>query len=84
MALVVIHDDDASQLVAAVSMQLQDKAAQARTLELIRARVRQFERRYNVASDDLHGAIDAGKLEETADVCQWILDYNLLLRAGEV
>jgi hypothetical protein len=83
MALAVPTAGNASERVAAILIQLLDEAAQARTIDHIRARVTEFERQYNVASQDLHAAIDAGKLEESHDVCEWLIDYELLLRAGE-
>ncbi len=47
----------------------------------LEARVAAAERRYNLSSDQIHAAIDAGTLEETLDVCNWILDYDLLERS---
>lgn len=48
----------------------------------VEARIQAFERRYGVASSDLHAAIESGELQETAEVCEWIIDYELLQRAA--
>ena len=50
-------------------------------LATLEVRVAMAERRYNLASDQIHAAIDAGKLEETLEVCNWIIDYDLLERS---
>ncbi len=47
----------------------------------LEARVALAEHRYHLVSHQIHDAIDAGTLEETPDVCNWILDYDLLERA---
>jgi hypothetical protein len=83
MARKVIPTDPIALSVARIEMQLQDRAQQAQNLELIRERVRQHEQRYNILSQDVHRAIDEGVLRETHEVCQWILDYNILVRLGE-
>lgn len=57
---------------------LRRHAAQIATLE---ARVALAECRYNLSSDQIHAAIDAGTLEETPDVCNWIIDHDLLERS---
>lgn len=52
------------------------------TLERLRARVEGFERRYGIPSAEVHAAIEAGRLRETDEVCDWILDDELV-RAAE-
>ncbi len=47
----------------------------------LEARVAASERHYNLPSDQIHAAIDAGTLEETAEVCNWIIDHDLLERS---
>lgn len=48
--------------------------------ELERA-VAERERQYGTPSSQIHAAIEAGTLRETADVCNWIIDYELLERS---
>jgi hypothetical protein len=57
---------------------LRRHSAHIATLE---ARVAEAESRYNISSDQIHAAIDDGTLEETAEVCNWIIDYDLLKRS---
>ena len=42
-----------------------------------------YERVYNMPSERIHEAIDAGDLVETSDVSRWIIMHNLLRRVGE-
>jgi len=46
----------------------------------LEARVRDREAQYGIASSEVHAAIDDGRLIETEDVCDWIMDYELLIR----
>ena len=48
--------------------------------EALRRRVAAYEARYQIRSDDVHAAIDSGRLIETEEVCDWIMDYELLRR----
>jgi hypothetical protein len=50
----------------------------ARTVGDLEARVAAFEQRFELSSSDIHEAIDAGTLHESADVCTWIFDNELL------
>lgn len=45
---------------------------------MLRARIAERERRYGIASCRVHDAIDAGEIEEREDVCDWIMDCDLL------
>ncbi len=51
------------------------------TISAIQARVIGYEERFSLLSDDVHGAIEHGILHETAEVCDWIIDHDLLRRA---
>jgi len=51
-------------------------------LREVASRVRSMEQRFSLSSDQIHAAIDAGALEETNDVCNWIMDYELLRQSG--
>ncbi len=83
MALAVADSGKVSRLTAEILRQLHDEEAQAQTLDLIRARVEQYEADYQLDSAEIHEAIRTGRLVETHQVCQWLMDYHVLLRAGE-
>jgi hypothetical protein len=83
MALAVIRPVEAQQRIHDLLMQLHDSAEQQRLLEETRLCVMHYERAYNLSSDQIHRAIDAGDLVETMDVSHWILLYNLLQRVDE-
>lgn len=52
-----------------------------RSIERLRAEIRNYERKYEIPSSEIHDRIDNGKLEETADVSNWIFAVNKLARA---
>lgn len=47
-------------------------------MKTLRARVAGYEARYGIKSDEIHQAIEDGRLRETEEVCDWIFDYDLL------
>ena len=47
----------------------------------VQARVTDYETRFSLSSAEVHGAIECGTLHETEDVCDWIIDSDLLRRA---
>ena len=47
-------------------------------LKEIESHVRAFESQFGIPSERIHEAIDAGELTETEDVCEWIMEYELL------
>ena len=47
------------------------------------ARVQEFERKFGIASESIHIAIERGELKETQEVGRWIMDYEILQRARE-
>jgi len=73
----------AHRLTAEIMRQRNDPTEQERTAEKLRSRVRACEVKFNIRSSDIHRAIDAGDLVETAEVCRWIMDYDMLVRAGK-
>lgn len=84
MALTIKNPEAAAhRMTSSISRQVHDAAAHERAREILSARVRQCEVRYDLPSSEIHRAIDAGELEETYEVCRWIMDYQLLVRAGE-
>jgi len=53
-------------------------------LAALQGRVAGCERRYGLPSAQIHDAIAQGLLEETAEVCTWIIEYELLARTTAV
>lgn len=84
MTLKMRHQDSAEFLIAKIEAQLLDHEEQLRNVERLRERVRKYEQQFGIASADIHRAIDEGRLRETQDVCDWIIDYDSLVRIGEV
>lgn len=54
----------------------------AQRREALRQRIAAYEDRYQIRSDDIHTAIDSGRLTETEEVCDWIMEYELLQRTA--
>lgn len=50
----------------------------ARSMHDLEQRVAAFEQRFDMPSSKIHEAIESGALRESADVCTWIMDYELL------
>ena len=50
----------------------------------LEAEVAAFEREFGIPSERVHAAIDDGTLEETGDVCRWLIAIDSLehLRGG--
>lgn len=53
----------------------------ARVVSELRRSVKRYEDRYNLPSDLLQAALTAGEISETLDVCDWLIQYSMLLRA---
>jgi len=49
-----------------------DPLVQRRFAEERRAAIAEYERRYGIRSDEIHQAIEDGRLEETFEVNQWL------------
>ena len=45
-------------------------------------RWRHFEAVYGVKSADIEGELQAGRLHETAEVCEWLIAYHTYLAIG--
>ena len=43
------------------------------SLELLNSEILEFERKYNVKSEDLKAALENKKIQETADICSWLI-----------
>jgi hypothetical protein len=52
----------------------------AEDIAALRARIAAYERQFGLPSSKIHAAINAGSLQETREVCDWIMDYELLER----
>jgi hypothetical protein len=43
-------------------------------------KIREFERRYEMSSDKMEKMVQSGKMKETHEICQWLME----LRIGEL
>lgn len=41
-------------------------------------RVLAYEQKFGIESADVHEAIDSGRLKETLEVCDWLMDFEML------
>jgi hypothetical protein len=57
-----------------------DPELQARYLRELKENVARCEAKFGIPSEDIHDAIEEGRLVETLEVCDWIMDYNSLQR----
>ncbi len=55
----------------------------AHTAEL-RSRVLAYEAQFGISSSDIHHAIEDGRLVETLEVCEWLMDLYALEQATTV
>jgi hypothetical protein len=53
-------------------------------IDKIRSRVLACEEKFGIPSSQIHEAIESGQLYETLEVCEWIIDYELLSRAKSI
>ena len=47
-------------------------------LAALRSRVLAYEEQFGIPSSEVHEAIEDGRLVETLDVCEWIMDIEIL------
>ena len=47
-----------------------------RLLEDSERKMREFEARYELRSDRVEAEMDAGRLRETAEICDWVIAYH--------
>lgn len=73
---------EAEQRAAKALEQVNDDEFQAAFLAERVQRVESCEQKYGMRTEDVGEAINAGRLVETHEVCQWLLDYKLLVRLG--
>lgn len=71
---------DGQRLAAQLLGQLQVVDEYTEYLRLVVDRVQAMEHQHGIASADIHAAIEAGEIRETLDVCNWIMDYEILKR----
>ena len=60
---------------------LAEQAVIERYLESVaelEAQVLAYEQKYGIPSSEVHEAIDAGRLDETEEVCNWLIDIEML------
>lgn len=83
MAQVKSAPFDVEAEIARLRAQMADTALQQRFREETRTFVEQCEAKHGIPSEEIHQAIDDGRLEETFEVCRWIFAYERLCRAGQ-
>lgn len=49
----------------------------------LRRRIRTYERRYEMSTDDMRAVVRKDPLRETWEICQWLMDDNLLKHLDE-
>jgi hypothetical protein len=47
-------------------------------LAALRSRVLAYEEQFGIPSSEVHEAIEDGRLQETLEVCDWIMDIEIL------
>jgi hypothetical protein len=47
-------------------------------LAALRSRVLAYEEQFGISSSEVHEAIEDGRLQETLEVCDWIMDIEIL------
>ena len=47
-------------------------------LAALRSRVLAYEEQFGIPSSEVHEAIEDGRLVETLEVCEWIMDFEIL------
>lgn len=84
MALAVLPPPNTEAELRALQLlrQLEDHQLQENALVELNHRVEQFEQQFGFPSEEAARAISTGHLTESHEVCQWMLDYKLLLRLG--
>ncbi len=50
----------------------------------LRSRVLAYEAQFGIPSSEVHEAIEDGRLQETLEVCKWIIDFERLTRALKI
>ena len=51
-----------------------------RLLKECHARMRGFESRYELRSDQVEAELEAGRLRETHEICEWLMDIHTVRR----
>jgi hypothetical protein len=52
-------------------------------LRELRSRIATYESHYGVTSSRMVAEVRAGRMNETGEVCVWLLDWQLLILLGE-
>ncbi len=53
-------------------------------MDELRSRVLACEERFGIPSSEVHEAIEDGRLQETLEVCEWLMDVYMLERAKTI
>ena len=71
-------DERVGEIMRHLDRQRHDPELMKSNQATIVARVKAYEERYGMKSNEIHDAIDRGDLNETHDVCRWIIDLERL------
>ncbi len=52
------------------------KANRYRLMGELEKRLRQYEARYELKSEQLDGELQAGRIRDTAEICEWVIAYH--------
>ena len=83
MALMKPAQTGDNQAVADLLAKRPTAAENARAMSELEQLLKDYEDRYDLPSDRLKAALDAGEITETLDVCDWLIHYSIYLRAEE-
>ena len=64
------------QLIEEFKSYREDPEQIRRDEEDLKERLRGYEQKYGMRSADVHAAIDRKELQETLEVCDWLMDYH--------
>jgi len=64
------------QLIEEFKSYREDPEQVRRDEEELKERLRGYEQKYGMRSTDVHAAIDRKELQETLEVCNWLMDYH--------
>ena len=80
MAPIAMNSMTPSELAEALLQQRQVLQDHYTMLRELRARIAANESCYGISAAEVHRAIDEGRIEETHEVCRWLMDIDLLER----
>lgn len=49
-------------------------------MNILSTRIKDFEQKYDMTIEQVKQKLDSGEIAETLEICQWLMDENLLER----